>query len=123
MRPKRLAQFDPKYPIIFQSDEQLVTHLDGEPFYHPTTWRSLHENWKVRIERANYFHSLIHTVELKEDPVAYFSLIENALIQACIGMLGVFWKYKPSYTSLSYLVHLCTHFCDFPKTILLNNSF
>lgn len=108
---------------VFQADEQLSKFLNGKPSYYPQSWQKINKRWKARISRANYILGLADVIDFKEDLLANLVLVQNAIGQTCIGMLGVFWEYQPSYTSLPYLIHLCGNFCDFPKEILLNNSF
>ncbi|MDT0648149.1 hypothetical protein RM545_15750 [Zunongwangia sp. F260] len=108
---------------IFQADHELYKFLDGEPTYYPQSWQQINKRWKSRIGRANYLLDLAYVIDLEEDLLANLVLIQNALVQTCIGMLNVFWEYQPSYTSLPYLIKLCCNFCDFPRNILLNTSF
>ncbi len=112
-----------KQNSIFQTDQQLFKFLDGKPTYYPQSWQQINKRWKSRIGRANYLLDLAYVIDLEEDLLANLVLIQNALVQSCIGMLNVFWEYQPSCISLPYLIQLCSTFCDFPRDILLNTSF
>lgn len=110
---------------IIEVDDKLSPYYDKAPYYDSCIWSSIDTVWRNRINTAHYLHELTDPSldQNHEDPIAALAMVQNALIQTCLGMLYVFWEFKPSYTSLPYLIHLCSHFSDFPKEILLSTSF
>lgn len=109
--------------IIFKEDDRLIKDFDREPYYYIQMWEKLQKRWQDRFDRALYLQELTHALDNEHDYIANMALFENALVQACIGLLAVFWEYKPSYTSLDYLMHLCSDFTDLPMDIFWNSSY
>lgn len=109
---------------VYSVDDRLSDYYDRLPFYEPNIFSSINTIWNNRINRAKYLHELTNSLDQEfESPVASLTMVQDALKQTCLGLLYVFWEFQPSYTSLSYLNHLCSHFSDFPKEILFSNSF
>ncbi len=90
---------------------------------HPQITADIKRHWNTRFARAKYLHSITGTMDVTENPAANFEVLQNVLKQTCLGLLYVFWEYKPSYTSLSYLLHLCSHFFDLPAKLFHTNTF
>ncbi|GGD84916.1 hypothetical protein [Planktosalinus lacus] len=80
-------------------------------------------HWETRIERANYLMEITGCVGTYDNPIAHFEVLQNVLRQSCLGLIYLFWEYKPSYAALPYLLHLCSHFGDFPKQLFHNNTY
>ena len=119
----------------FLSNTLLYTHciytdtsvMEGlyitSPIDHPKVWGEVRQEWNVRLERAAYLHDIVGVIVTHEDPVAYFGVLHNVLQQTCLGLLAVFWEYKPAYMGLSYLMHLCSLFTELPQTVFPTNSY
>src|SRR5690606_17576542 len=51
------------------------------------------------------------------------TIMHYALEQICLGLLYLFWKFEPQHYSLSYMLHLCSHFCRLPDTIFPKETY
>tara|TARA_R110000850_G_scaffold218852_2_gene344382 strand:+ start:761 stop:1723 length:963 start_codon:yes stop_codon:yes gene_type:complete len=91
--------------------------------HHPMVIDRINVHWETRFQRANYLHNLTVYNESDQDPAAYFEILQKVIQQTCLGLIYVFWEYKPSYTALPYLLHLCSHFADFPSQIFNTHTY
>ncbi|MBW2963053.1 hypothetical protein [Mesonia aestuariivivens] len=90
---------------------------------HPKMYAEIEKQWKARINRAFYFEEKVNICDTVYDETAKILILAEALRQACLALLYVFWEYKPVYYKLDYLLNLCIHFCDCPKIIFPKTSF
>lgn len=91
--------------------------------YHKTIYKQIKEDYNSRMERAGYNLSIIDSIDIKDEPASRLFIMSNAIEQICLALLILYWEFKPAYYSLPYLMHLCSHFTDLPKTIFPNNTF
>lgn len=102
---------------IHKEDDSLSKFCGQSLFFHPSAYESIQENWKARMGRADYLLSTIRDIQPKEDFCSMLAVMHFALEQTCMGLLFVFWEFKPQHYSLPYLFHLCGHFTELPQTI------
>jgi len=58
-----------------------------------------------------------------ESPVAHLAVLQQVLKQTCLGLIYLFWEFKPAYTGLPYLLHLCSHINDFQGKLFHGNTY
>jgi hypothetical protein len=75
------------------------------------------------MERAEYLLSTIGCIERKEYPISILSTMQSALEQICLGLLYLFWEFKPQHYSLSYMLHLCNHFSEPSQNIFTRETY
>ena len=102
---------------IHKEDDSLHKLCGQSLFFHHSVYELIQENWKVRMERADYLLSTIRDIQPKEDFCSMLAVMHFALEQICMGLLFVFWEFKPLHYPLPYLFHLCSHFTELPQTI------
>lgn len=91
--------------------------------YHPKVYDMIKKDWKLRINRANYFENSANILDSVNDENARMFLLSNALQQASAALLYVFWEFKISDYDLKHQLNLCLHFSNCPKIILPKISF
>lgn len=110
-------------PCLYTNDPFWQKYKTFKPGYDKETYNKIQKEWKTRFNRANYLHNLTVYNEMEQDPVAYFDMLHRALQQTCLGLIYVFWAYKPPYMALPYLLHLCSLFAQFPTKIFNTTTF
>ncbi|RNL86689.1 hypothetical protein ED312_11185 [Sinomicrobium pectinilyticum] len=109
--------------LLFAEDKRL-TSLNRTPDYHGKNWKRMRKVWKARSKRATYLLSMLVDAyqEMDEDPTVKMGIMHYALEQVCLGLLYVFWEFKPAHNTLSFLFHLCNHFTSLPDDIFSGAS-
>jgi len=95
----------------------------GSYLYHPEVFLRIQKHWNKRLEHACYFEEKSTICEDTPSNPGRYLLLQQAIQQACLGLIYVFWEYQPSYYSLPYLLHLCAQFSEVPKIIYPKKSF
>jgi len=86
--------------------------------YPPRMVEKIEKKWKRKYDQSTHFLDFLDITELKyEEPRINLMVANLALEQICLGLLQVFWEFKPKEFSLPYLLHLCSHFSNVPTTI------
>lgn len=86
--------------------------------YHPIMVKNIEKIWNDKSSKAAYLLDL-----MEDDGFTRFDfnvtlmIVGLAIEQTCLGMIQVFWEYKPKQYSLPYLLHLCSHFSKTPTTV------
>lgn len=91
--------------------------------FHPKMYTIIKKEWGLHLNRAYYFEDKADILDTINDENARMFLLSQALQQASIALLYVFWEYKPSYYDLNHLLNLCNHFCNSPKLVFPKTSF
>ncbi|PHR87059.1 MAG: hypothetical protein COA80_19160 [Leeuwenhoekiella sp.] len=107
---------------LLYSEDNRLKQL-GSYLYHPEVFLSIHKHWNKRLEHASYFEEKSTICEENSSNPGRYLLLQQAIQQACLGLIYVFWEYQPSYYSLNYLLHLCEQFSEAPKIIYPKKSF
>lgn len=110
-------------PQIFSIDNHWLRFKHSNIIAHPIIDKEINHQWSTRFKRATYLHSLTVYNEMEQNPVASFEVLQKVIEQTCLGLIYVFWQYKPSYTGLPYLLHLCSLFTELPSKIFNTNTF
>lgn len=110
-------------PCIYKHDNSLSKFSNFPLLFHQRVYESILDTWKARMDRAEYLFSIIDGSEFKEDTTSRLSIMHYALEQVCMALLYVFWEYKPQHYSLSYLLHLCSHFTQLPQTLFPKETY
>jgi len=118
-----LVHFIKNSPLVFSTDKNWLRFKNFNTINHPIIDKEIKHEWGTRFKRATYLHNLTVYNEMDQDPVAYFEVLQKVIEQTCLGLIYVFWQYKPSYTGLPYLLHLCSLFTDLPSKIFNTNTF
>ncbi|MCG2417956.1 HEPN domain-containing protein [Aequorivita sp. F47161] len=86
--------------------------------YYPKIVTGIEKKWNKKYSQAAQFLGYLDTCEIKyKEPRIEMMLAQLVLEQVCLGLLHVFWEFKPKEFSLPYLLHLCNHFSKTPTTI------
>lgn len=86
--------------------------------YHPIMVTNIEKIWKDKSSKASYLLDLMENDGFTRfDFNVTLMIVRLAIEQTCLGMLQVFWEFKPKEYSLPYLLHLCSHFSKTPITI------
>lgn len=107
--------------LLYSEDNRL--ELPGSYLCHPDVFRKIKMYWDKRLEHALYFEEKSTICEENPSNKGRYLLLQQAIQQACLGLIYVFWEYQPSYYSLPYLLHLCEQFSEVPKIIYPKKSF
>ncbi|WP_229669565.1 hypothetical protein, partial [Yeosuana aromativorans] len=91
--------------------------------YHVSLYKEIETVWRHRMERAVYLFSVIDVIHENEEPLSKLSVLQNAMEQICLGLLYVFWEFKPHHYTLSYLLHLCGTFTSLPNKMFPQATF
>lgn len=118
-----LVYFIKNSPQVFSIDNHWLRFKNFSIIAHPIIDKEINHQWSTRFQRANYLLNLTVYNEMDQDPVAYFEVLQKVIEQTCLGLIYVFWQYKPSYTGLQYLLHLCSLFTDLPAKIFNTHTF
>lgn len=110
-----MAVFQTK--CIYQTDDFLSKSHNHPLLFHSSVYTRIQQTWEGRMKHAKHLLSSIRCAESKEDPIVMLSIMQSALEQICLGLLCMFWDFKPQYYSLSYMLHLCSHFSYLPQHI------
>jgi hypothetical protein len=110
-------------PCIYKRDNSLSKFSNYPLLFHQKVYLRILETWKARMDRAEFLFSIIDGSEQKEDSTSRMSIMHYALEQVCMALLYVFWEYQPKHYSLSYLLHLCSHFTELPQTIFPKDTY
>jgi len=118
-----LDRFLTEAKLLFAQDNHL-TSLNREPHYYENNWKRIHKVWKARFKRSRYLLSILVDAyqEMDEDPTVKMGIMHYALEQVCLGLLYVFWEFRPSHKKLNYLFHLCSNFTPLPDEIFAGTS-
>ncbi|WP_142783751.1 hypothetical protein [Changchengzhania lutea] len=108
---------------IYKADGSLSKFKDYGLHYHPHVYKGIQEVWKGRMKRAEYLLSILNSIEPDEDSTSRLAIMHYALEQVCMALLYVFWEFKPQHYSLSYLLHLCSHFTQLPQIIFPKETY
>lgn len=112
-----------KTPCIYKEDNSLSKFSNFSLIIHHKVYERILETWKARMDRAEYLLSIIDIIESKEDATSKLSIMHYALEQVCMGLLYVYWEYKPQHYALPYLLHLCSHFTQLPQTLFPKETY
>ncbi|WP_242202114.1 hypothetical protein [Aestuariivivens insulae] len=118
-----LTPIIPQVPCLYLKDDALSRFKNYGRYYHPTIYEEIRETWTVRMRRARYLLYVLDSVEPMEDVTARMAIMQSAMEQVCLGLLYVFWEFRPQYYALSYLFHLCGHFTQLPQTIFPKRTY
>lgn len=108
---------------IYKADDSLSKFRNYGLHFHPCVYKGIKETWKGRMDRAEYLLTILNTIEPEEDSTSRLAVMHYALEQICMGLLYVFWEFKPQHYSLSYLLHLCSLFSQLPQTIFPKETY
>lgn len=106
-----------KTPCLFRADNQLTYMSGSKPFFHISVYGEIKQVWDIRIQRADYLLSILNTIEPNESAISGIATMHHALEQICLGLLYLFWEFRPQHYALPYMLHLCSHFTDLPKEL------
>jgi len=107
--------------LLYREDERLELPAGDLP--HPQVYARIATHWNTRLQRAHYFATKSVDCEDPQSNYGKYLLLQQALQQACLGLIYVFWEYQPSCFALAYLLHLCEHFCDLPHILYPKRSY
>ena len=110
-------------PCIFKDNDNLDKFIGFGLLYDPNFYEHIHRVWKNRMQRANYWISMVYVDDSKEDEFVNLGMLNYGLEQICVALIYVFWEFNPSYYSLPYLMHLCSHFSDLPQAYFLKSTY
>ncbi|MDP2693127.1 MAG: HEPN domain-containing protein [bacterium] len=92
--------------------------------YHPTMVRNIEKIWENKSSKAAYLLDLLENDGFSPyDFTVTLMIVRLAIEQVCLGMIQVFWEYKPKQYSLPYLLHLCSHFSKAPTAIFHKSTY
>ncbi len=93
--------------------------------YYEQTFEKILKVWQTHYDRASYFmETLVDPYgEMPEGTITKLQILHTAIKQVCLGMLYVFWEYKPIHYALDYLLHLCSNFSSAPDVFIFSESF
>jgi len=107
--------------LLYNEDNRL--RQLGSYLNHPEVFLRIQKYWNIRLKHARYFEEKSTICEDNSSNPGRYLLLQQAIKQACLGLIYVFWEYQPSYYSLPYLLHLCEQFSEVPKIIYPKRSF
>ena len=108
---------------IHRKDDKLIPFSRIETGFHERIYLDIRNSWTNRMKRADYLLRTVDMLMLDEDADSRLIVMHQAMVQICLALLMVFWEYRPHHCSLSYLLHLCGHFTELPKTIFLRDTY
>ena len=108
---------------IYKTDDTLDRFKNYPLLVHPNVYSDIHQVWQARMDRAEFLLSTVRDILPKEDPCAMLATMHFALEQICMGLLYVFWEFKPQHYALPYLLHLCSHFTELPDLIFSKDTY
>jgi len=102
---------------VYYKNEKNLGHYHCISYY-PKIVKRLEKKWNKKYFQAEQFLDYLNICEIKyEEPRVEMMLVQLGLEQICLGLLHLFWEFKPREFSLPYLLHLCSHFSKTPTTI------
>ncbi|MFD0989795.1 hypothetical protein ACFQ1R_06790 [Mariniflexile jejuense] len=110
-------------PCMYKQDNVLSRYSQYGLMYHVSIYKEIKTIWKHRMKRAKYLFSVIDVIHDDEEPLSKLAVLHNAMEQICLGLLYVFWEFKPHHYALSYLLHLCSTFTSLPNNIFFQTTF
>ncbi|WP_445736028.1 hypothetical protein [Mariniflexile sp.] len=108
---------------LYKETKALSRFMNSELFTHETVYTEIQKAWKTRMDRAGYLLSILDSIEPKEDTISRLSTMHHAMEQICLGLLYIYWEFKPHHYSLSYMLHLCSHFTNLPETMFPKKNY
>lgn len=118
-----LFQVINQHTCIYQENKELDKFKNYGPLRHKNVYEHIQGTWDCRMRRAEYLLSILDASEPNEDAISKLTVMHHALEQICLGLLYVFWEFKPHHYSLPYMLHLCNHFCTLPQTIFPRETY
>lgn len=108
---------------VYHINESFIS-CSHRPSYHEKVWKRINTVWQTRYKRASFLCEVLEDQyqEMIEEPLTKLHILNCATEQACLGMLYVFWEFKPSHYSIPYLLHLCKNFSGLPEDIFDKSS-
>ncbi|WP_308990440.1 hypothetical protein QLS71_003015 [Mariniflexile litorale] len=110
-------------PYLYKQDNALSRYSQYGLMYHVSIYKEIKTIWKHRMKRAKYLFSIIDVIHEEEEPLSKLAVLHNAMEQICLGLLYVFWEFKPHHYALSYLLHLCSILTSLPNNIFPQKTF
>ncbi|WP_188649345.1 hypothetical protein [Yeosuana aromativorans] len=110
-------------PCMYREDNALYRYGQYGLMYHISIYREIKTVWRHRMERAVYLISIIDVIHDNEEPLSKLAVLHKAMKQICLGLLCVFWEFKPHHYTLSYLMDLCTTFTSLPNEMFPQTTF
>ena len=110
-------------PCMYREDNALSRYGQYGLMYHVSIYKEIRTVWRHRMERSKYLFSIIDVIHDDEEPLSKLGVLHNAMEQICLGLLYVFWEFKPHHYGLSYLLHLCSTFTSLPYNIFPQTTF
>lgn len=118
-----LARTLKETPCMYKQDNGLSRYSQYGLMHHMSIYKEIKTIWTHRMERTMYLFSVIDVIHEDEEPLSKLAVLHNAMEQICLGLLYVFWEFKPHHYTLSYLMHLCSTFTYLPYNIFPQTSF
>lgn len=112
-----------KTTCIYRENDSLDKYMHIRLCYHPSSYKLIKRVWEHRMKRADCWISMVYVDNSRDDEFVDFGMLHYGLEQICVALIYIHWEYIPSYYSLSYLMHLCSHFTDLPKQFFLKDSY
>lgn len=108
---------------VYHINESFIS-CSHRPSYHAQVWKRINSVWVTRYKRASFLCEVLENQyqEMLEEPLTKLHILNCAVEQVCLGMLYVFWEFKPSHYSIPYLLHLCKYFSGLPEDIFNKSS-
>ena len=110
-------------PCIYREDNALSRYSQYGLMRHFSIYKSIKKIWNDRMERTAYLFSITDVIHENEEPLSKLAVLNNAMVQICLGLLYVFWEFKPHYYTLSYLLNLCAAFTSLPHSLFPRTTF
>lgn len=110
-------------PCMYQEDDALSKLSQYGLSFHKHVYQRIQEAWNSRMHRADCLISSVDVVGVIEDSTSKLAIMHHALEQICMALLYVFWEFKPQHYSLSYMLHLCSHFTQLPETVFPQKTY
>lgn len=108
--------------LIYTKDSN-IGRLKYNRSLHEKIWKHICTQWETRYQKADYLYTILDCHDIKQNPVAKIGILHFALEQICLGLLYVFWEFKPTQHTLSFLIHLCSHITGLPEYLFARNSY
>lgn len=101
-----------------------IQSLSVSGYYrHPGAYERLSHEWKIQINRVEYIQDQVGSFSEFHDTSGEMLFHSQAVRQACIAFLAIYWDWRPSFYDLDYLLNLCSHFSKSPEILLSKESF
>jgi len=110
-------------PCIYKYESDKEHYHLTSPLSRAQVKEELQREWDTRYKRALYLHQNTNLLNSANQPEACFEILQSVLEQTCLGLIYVFMEYKPAYTGLLYLLHLCSLFTDLPEKVFSTSSY